>query len=103
MIEAIVTFFTYVIPWWVWIAVAAVGVLLIWRALGFEWAVAFLAACAVAIAHRRGEQRGWQKRGEQGERNVQRNVDKAKRAGAAADRRDADPARLRDDDGWRRD
>lgn len=61
------------------------------------------AAVFAALAYgRRERQQGWADAAAAGERDARRSIDEARRARADAVRRDADPDRLRDDDGFRR-
>ncbi|MFG1247600.1 hypothetical protein [Xanthobacter flavus] len=72
------------------------------RLLGLKGALAVLAAGAVAIAYRRGERRGAARQILKDKANADRAVQRANEARADADRRNADPRRLRDDDGFKR-
>jgi len=102
MIDWFVWFYTYFIPWWVWIFVALGAGFFIWRYIGLEWAIAFLAACAIAMAHRRGEQKGYRDREKQAEKDADRHIARAESAGRDADQFNASLDNLRKDDGWRR-
>ena len=72
------------------------------RLLGLKGALAVLAAGATAIAYRRGERRGAAGQIQKDKANADRAVQRANEARADADRRNADPRRLRDDDGFKR-
>lgn len=72
------------------------------RLLGLKGALAVLAAGAVAVAYRRGERRGAARQIQKDKSNADRAVQRANEARADADRRNADPRRLRDDDGFKR-
>ncbi|MCL8385851.1 hypothetical protein [Xanthobacter aminoxidans] len=82
-------------------AVLAASVLAL-RLLGLKGALAVLAAGAVAIAYRRGERSGAARQIQKDKANADRAVQRANEARADADRRNADPRRLRDDDGFKR-
>lgn len=82
-------------------AVLAAAVLAL-RLVGPKSALAVLAAGAIAIAHRRGERRGAARQIQKDKANADRAVERAQQARADADRRNADPQRLRDDDGFKR-
>ncbi|MFG1383257.1 hypothetical protein [Xanthobacter versatilis] len=75
----------------------------------FGWATALKIMTAVgavfaALAYgRRERQAGWEDAHAKGERDAQGALDQAGRARADADRRNAEPGRLRDNDGYRRD
>lgn len=61
------------------------------------------AVFAALVYGRRERQAGWKNAHAKGERDAQGALDQAGRARADADRRNAEPGRLRDDDGYRRD
>lgn len=79
------------------------GFVAILRAFGLKPALAALAAGALLFARRSGERAGANRQAAREQANADRAVDQASRARADADRRNADPQRLRDDDGFRRD
>lgn len=101
----------YSIPWWVW-AVLAVSIaiwvfIMIRLAVGPKTALVIvgsgLAAAAVAILTQRAAKSGYEDRGREEQKNAETTLDRAHDARADAAARDADPDRLRDDDGFRRD
>lgn len=65
--------------------------------------VAFLAAVAVGGVYLKGRSEGRAACIAEGEKDVLRTIERADDARAAADRRNADDGRLRDDDTFRRD
>ncbi len=92
----------YGVPWWIWAGVAGLAALALAHFVGVRLALVFAALATVLVAYRRGAQAGWQQHRTKEERDGQAAVDLAARARRAAERRDDDPVRLRDDDGWRR-
>lgn len=91
---------------WMLALIAAVslgGFVLLWRMVGLKPALGALAAGALLIARRSGEKAGASIQIAKDKANADRAVDRAQRTRADADRRSADPHRLRDDDGFRRD
>lgn len=93
----------YGLPWWVWAVPALLIVAGVARLLGWRAGLGVLAAVALVLAHRRGAQTGWAESRAREARDAQDAVDRAARARRDADRAGADPRRLRDTDGWRRD
>lgn len=83
--------------------VTLAGVVLALRLLGPKAALAVLTAGAIAFAYRRGERVGAVRQIEKDKADADRAVERARAARTDADRRNADPQRLRDDDGFRRD
>ncbi|QRG04847.1 hypothetical protein EZH22_17005 [Xanthobacter dioxanivorans] len=93
----------YVIPWWIWGLFGLAAVVLLARFAGVRAALAAGAALVLALAQRRGAQRGYAHAIEEGEENARKSLDAARGARDAALARDGDARRLRDDDGFRRD
>ena len=93
----------YAVPWWVLLVAGAVVGLVVYRALGARMAILAAAVVAVLVAHSKGAQSGWKAREAKGARDAQRAIDRAARARAASDRRNAGSDRVFDNDGWRRD
>lgn len=86
------------------IAALTVGAaVLAYRLFGLKGALAAFSAGAALFAFRSGERRGASRQAAKEKADADRSVDRAQRARADADRRNADPKRLRDDDGFRRD
>ena len=110
MIEWMRELFVYDIPWWLWTApMAATGLavfLFVNRSFGFRNALmaagTFLAAAVVAMSYKRGRQHGWDDRRAKESRDAEELVNRIKRARHTARTRNADPERLRDDDGFKR-
>lgn len=129
---ALATLFTSLLATlWFLPAVSAVGSFLVARAIGGDFQAALacgaalgvtviafkllpaevarkIAAAAFALAalffvFRRGVRRGAARQAEKEKADADRNVEQAQRARADADHHNADPGRLRDDDGFRRD
>lgn len=94
------------LPTWVWIAIACLvaGMILRYvRVVGWQGALASLVgilAIAGLGAARRG---GWEDREKEGGENVKRVLEEARKAREQSRVDNADPDRLRDDDGYRRD
>lgn len=108
MMSALSDFFGYSVPWWLWafpaIAALVATFTVVTRVFGIRNAIAAAvavgSALVVALSYRRGKQHGWQER-------IQREKEDAekisKRARSARNRAlAADPAKLRDDDGFKR-
>lgn len=95
--------FSQVIPWWVWAALALGAVAAVARFAGKRAAMAAAAVLAVAVAHRRGAQRGYRQAREEGDREADRILEAARAARARAGGPGHAAAGLRDDDGFRRD
>lgn len=105
------TWLTYGLGWQ-WPALFAAGLLVAIaipavRVLGLSTGLrisAAIGAVMVLLLHgRRQRQQGWQDAQKQGKRDADTAIERARDARADAGRRDADPDRLRSDDGWRRD
>lgn len=100
----------YTVPWWVWailvLAVAAWVFIMIRLAVGPKTALVIvgsgLAAAAVAILSQRSAKAGYDARGKKEQKNADTTLDRAHDARADAAARDADPGRLRQDDGFKR-
>lgn len=84
-------------------AAAIAGGIVTYRLGGLKGLVAFGALVGAALLYRDGRQTGKADSQAEGRRDAQRTVSTAERARVDADRRNADPERLRDDDGFRRD
>lgn len=84
-------------------AATLAGFVAVWRTFGLKPALAALAAGALIFARRSGERAGAATQAAKEKADADRNVQRASAARADADRRNADPGRLRDDDGFRRD
>lgn len=84
-------------------AVTLGAAVLAWRMLGWRAGLSVLTAGLTLFAFRAGERRGASSQIAKEKADANRAVDRAQRARADADRRSADPHRLRDDDGFRRD
>lgn len=107
--DSLLDWFDFGLPWWVWTAPAVAGVVAIFIAVSRVFGVRnAIVAAAVAAAYavselsrKRGRQEGWKERIDREKRDAEEIVRRAEsarnRAGAA------DPERLRDDDGFRRD
>lgn len=95
----------WVSPWvWFWFAMLLLGVMLRFiRVFGWKGTLAMLvgvlAVAGLGVA-RRG---GWEDREKEGAENVKRVVEEARKARERSRVDNADPDRLRDDDGYRRD
>jgi len=85
--------------------IAAAAIALKWLAspIGRYLLVALLAAGAVSGIYLKGRSEGRAACIAEGEKDVLRTIERAHDARAAADRRNADDGRLRDDDTFRRD
>lgn len=100
----------YGVPWWVWaipVPAAALALFLfLSRSFGLRSAIyatgAFLMAFLTAHSFHKGRQRGWEDRVRKDERDAQELVNRIKRARDTANSRNADPERLREDDGFKR-
>ncbi|MGR7993806.1 hypothetical protein [Xanthobacter sp. ZOL 2024] len=84
-------------------AATLAGFVAVWRTFGLKPALAALAAGALVFARRSGERTGAATQAAKEKADADRNVQRASAARADADRRNADPGRLRNDDGFRRD
>lgn len=76
---------------------------LAWRLLGPNAALGVLGAGLLVMVDRVGFRRGAAHQSEKEKADAERAIERAQRARADADSRDADAGRLRDDDGFRRD
>ena len=98
----------YSIPWWIWLfpsgGILAAAIFAVYRTFGLRAAisaaVAIGSALMLALSFQRGRQRGWQDRREREKSDAEKTI----RKGLAARNRvdGADPKRLRDDDGFKR-
>ncbi len=108
---AILTALVYAVDWRIWAALAVLVLIGGWflaaRFLGASAANQIIAAAgsmfAALLYARRARQRGWEDAHEQGKKDAEQAIERARSARADAARRDADPERLREDDGFRRD
>lgn len=108
MIEDALTALGYGVSWQFWLipgaAVAVGGFFLVSRFFGVRngvYAAILLGLIsALKIVERRAQQRGWDDRIKKEKRDADAMVDRAERAGRTV--LDADPDRLRDDDGFKR-
>lgn len=73
-----------------------------WRVFGLRGALSALAAGAALFAYHSGDRRGAARQIQKDKADADRAVERARRARADANRRNADPGRLRDDDGFKR-
>lgn len=104
-------FLVYSIPWWVWLWVAllAIGLFLVWaRSVGgIKNALMIAGGVALAVTAGlltlKGRQQGARDQQQKEQRNADKTLDAAHKARARARDDLADPSRLRDDDGFRRD
>lgn len=109
--SAVASFFVYAVDWRIWAALAVLALIGGWflaaRFLGVKAANQIVAAAgsffAALLYVRRARQRGWDDAHEQGKKDADAAIDRARSARLDAVRRDADPERLREDDGFRRD
>jgi len=86
------------------IAAVTVGAaVLAGRMLGWKAAAGILLTGAMVLARRSGENAGYTKREQEAAEETDRLISKAEKAAAEADRHNANPDNLRNDDGWRRD
>lgn len=92
------------IPWWGWLiaAMAAFGIIRIYTG---SWRLAAAAVLALLSLGKLGSayRKGWQDREQKEVQNADKAVKRAGDARADANRVNADPKRLRESDGWRRD
>ena len=95
--------FSQVIPWWVWAVLGLLAVAAVARFAGLRAAIAAGVALVIALAHRRGAQQGYRQARQEAEHEADRILERARAARAGAAGRGGDAARLRDDDGFRRD
>ncbi len=101
----------YGAPWWLQAIGGAIFIVLVLiplvRIVGLKNTLeigAIVGAVFGALVYgRRERQQGWKDAQSKGERDAQSAIDQASRARADADLSNADPGRLRDDDGYRRD
>lgn len=91
------------IPWWGWLiaALAAFGVIRIYTG---SWRLAAAAVLALLSLGKLGSayRKGWQDREQKGRKDALKETERAMRAADDADRRNADPRRVREDDGFKR-
>lgn len=103
MIDYIFNAIYYAVPWWVWLFIGLTIALLVYRIWGLKAALAAATAALLATTYRRGQQTGWRDRQRKEENDAERSINRAGAARLDADKRNADPGRLRDNDGFRRD
>lgn len=91
--------------WWLSLiaSVGVAGFVFLWAKLGLKAALAWAGAAILLAVHHLGVRKGAAQQAAKEKANADRAVDRAQRARADADRRNADTSRLRDDDGFRRD
>lgn len=102
-------FLIYSIPWWVWVWVVApiliFAAIYVSRVIGWRNAIPVIGGAIVAFAAAfiglKGRQQGARDQQQKEQRNADKTLDRAH--DARRDARNADPSRLRDDDGFRRD
>ena len=91
------------IPWWLIAGAAAAATFFIWRYLGLRVAIGAAVSMLLYVIHHRGRQQGWEAREQKGKEESYEAVKEANEARRDADLRNADPERLRESDGYRRD
>lgn len=95
------------LPWQVWFVVGVAAVAAVWRYFGLRQALLLAGGVLLFVVGRKGKQEGraegYEARKNEEVRHVQEIAVEANRARNDADARNADPERLRDDDGYRRD
>lgn len=93
----------YVLPWWVKVIAGLIVVGIILRLFGWKATVAAMIAVATLGLVNRSQQQGWEARIKKDNEDADKAIARARSVRDAADRRNAAPGRLRDDDGFRRD
>lgn len=109
MLDWLWGFLIYTVPWWVWatlVVMAAAWVFVMIRfTVGPKAALMIvgggLAVAAVAILSQRSAKAGWDDRGKKDQADADKTLDRAHAARRDAAGRDADPGKLRQDDGFR--
>lgn len=86
-----------------WIAVGAAAVFAVHRYFGLRAAASAAVAVFLFILNARARQAGWEAREEKGRKDAEKAVKESENARRDADLRNADPERLRESDGYRRD
>jgi ABC-type protease/lipase transport system fused ATPase/permease subunit len=87
----------------VWITSGLGVVLFVHRYFGLRAAASAAVAVFVFILNARARQTGWKAREEKGRKDAEKAVKESENARRDADLRNADPERLRESDGYRRD
>jgi hypothetical protein len=95
-------FFLWV-PLWVWVLLVLVAVAIIFKVFGWKQSLVAAAAFGTFLLYTFGVKQGAEAKTRKDIRDAQKTIDKARAARAAADRHAADPDRVFDDDGHRRD
>lgn len=91
------------VPWWLWAALA-LGAAAAIRVYTGSWRLALaVVTFGLALAFQsRAYTKGWNARETKGRADAAKETKRADRAAAAADRRNSDPKRLRESDGFKR-
>lgn len=95
-------FFLWV-PLWVWVLLVLTACAIILKVFGWKQSLVAAASLGAALLYIFGVKQGAAAKTKKDIRDAQKIIDKARAARAAADRRNADPDRVFDDDGHRRD
>lgn len=104
-------FLLYVIPWYVQVAVVALFVAVMFlvavKIFGWERVRRYLLPVAALLGAgallSRSRQAGWKDKAKRDMREADKLIDKSRETRKQAEKDNADPKRLRDDDGFRRD
>lgn len=91
------------IPTVVWLVVGGAAVFALHRYIGLRAAIVMAITTALIIMTSRARKDGWQAREEKGRQDADKAIIEAEAARRESDRRSADPERLRQSDGFRRD
>lgn len=91
------------VPLWLWVLLAVAAALAVYRIFGWKQTLAALVGIGAFLLYALGTRQGRDAQIRKDIKDAQKAIDKARAARAAADRRNADPDRVLDDDGYRRD
>lgn len=91
------------VPLWVWALLAIAACVVVFRVFGWRQTLAAAAAAGAFLLYAFGARQGRDAQIQKDIKDAQKAIDKARAARAAADRRNADPDRVFDNDGHRRD
>ncbi len=92
-----------VIPWWVWAIVAIVVLGALHRLVGWKGIIAGALAFGALFAFKRGQAIGENRVLRKANKDADKAIERARKVRADADARNAEPERLRQSDGFRRD
>lgn len=91
------------VPWWVWLAAGVVVLASVHRLVGWKGIVAGASALLAVLLHKRGQSVGESRILKKANRDADKAIKRANEVRARSNANNADPERMRDNDGYRRD